>query len=110
MLQITLDFPLSKWYNMCIGIRDGDVVGPNTQKNTPARQAAQAKYNAKPEQKKRRAQRNQARAEMMAKGAVKKGDGKDVDHKSRNLGGNLNNNPSNLRVRSKAANRSIKKK
>jgi len=47
---------------------------------------------------------------MVAAGVAHKGDGKDVDHKSRNLGGNLNNARSNLRMRSKAANRSLKKK
>ena len=86
------------------------MVGPNTQKNTPARQAAQARYNSKPQQVKRRAARNAARAKMVAAGVAHKGDGKDVDHKSRNLGGNLNNARSNLRMRSKAANRSLKKK
>lgn len=86
------------------------MVGPNTQKNTPARQAAQARYNSKPEQIKRRAQRNSARAKMVAAGVAHKGDGKDVDHRNRNLGGNLNNSRKNLRMRSKAANRSIKKK
>lgn len=84
------------------------MVGPNTQKNTPARQAAQAKYNSKPIQLKRRAQRNTARAQMVAAGKVKPG--QDVDHKSRNLGGNLSNSPSNLRARSPSANRSLKKK
>lgn len=86
------------------------MVGPNTQKNTPARQAAQAKYNAKPIQKKRRAQRNQARAILIKLGKVSKGDDKDVDHKATNPGGNLSNKPSNLRPRSKSANRSIAKK
>jgi hypothetical protein len=71
---------------------------------TKARQRAQAKYNSKPEQKKRRAQRNAARRKMIAAGKVKKGDGKDVAH--------LNNNPhdnrkSNLAVQSKAKNRSF---
>ena len=42
---------------------------------TPARQRAQKKYNAKPEQKKRRAQRNAARRKMIASGRAKKGDG-----------------------------------
>ena len=56
---------------------------------TKARQRAQAKYNSKPEQKKRRASRNAARAKMIAAGKVRKGDGKDVAHK--------NNNPKNQR-------------
>lgn len=78
--------------------------GPNSQKNTAARQRAQAKYNAKPEQKKRRAQRNAARRKMMKAGKVRKGDGKDVAHKDNNP---RNNSRSNLSVQSKAKNRSF---
>lgn len=37
-------------------------------------------YHAKPEQKKRRAQRNKARADAAKDGRVHKGDGKEVDH------------------------------
>lgn len=71
---------------------------------TEARRRAQAKYNSKPEQKKRRAGRNKARRQMIKAGRAKKGDGKDVAH--------LNNNPrdnrkSNLAVQSKAKNRSF---
>lgn len=40
-----------------------------------------AQYHAKPEQKKNRALRNAARREEAAKGRVKKGDGKEVDHR-----------------------------
>lgn len=71
---------------------------------TAGRQRAQAKYNSKPEQKKRRAQRNAARAKMMKAGKVRKGDGKDVAHKDNNTG---NNSRSNLAVQSKAKNRSF---
>ena len=39
-------------------------------------------YHSKPEQKKNRALRNTARATMMKEGKVKKGDGKEVDHKN----------------------------
>lgn len=73
-------------------------------KNTPARQRAQKKYNAKPEQKKRRAARNQARRIMNKAGKVRKGDGKDVAHKNNNP---KNNSKSNLSVQSKAKNRSF---
>lgn len=61
-------------------------------------------YHAKPEQKKNRAKRNAARAKAVKAGKVKKGDGKDVDHKKplRSGGGN---GKSNLRVRSRSANR-----
>jgi len=61
-----------------------------------------ANYHSKPEQKKRRAGRNQARSIMIAKGLAKKGDGKDVDHRDRNA---QNNSPSNLRIQSKSINR-----
>ena len=61
-------------------------------------------YHASPEQKKKRASRNAARATMVAKGKVRKGDGKDVDHKN----GNANQNSGgNLGVQSKSANRSF---
>lgn len=75
-----------------------------SQKNTLARQRAQKKYNAKPEQKKRRAQRNAARREMVKAGKVRKGDGKDVAHKNNNP---HDNRKSNLAVQSKAKNRSF---
>lgn len=80
--------------------------GPNSQKNTPARQRAQKKYNAKPIQKKRRAQRNAARRKMMKAGKVRKGDGKDVAHKNNRTS---DNSASNLAVQSKAKNRSFKR-
>lgn len=62
------------------------------------------RYQGKPEQIKRRASRNAARAKMAKAGKVKKGDGKDVAH--------LNNNPKvnklgNLAVQSKKKNRSF---
>lgn len=37
-------------------------------------------YTSRPEVKKKRALQNKARKEMMDRGLVKKGDGKDVDH------------------------------
>jgi len=45
-------------------------------------------YHKKPKQKKRRAQRNAARRKMVKAGKVKKGDGKDIDHKSRQTSNN----------------------
>lgn len=78
--------------------------GPNSQKNTPARQRAQAKYNSKPEQIKRRSSRNAARAAMIKTGRARKGDGKDVGHSN---GNPLKNDSSNLRIESKKANRSF---
>ena len=60
------------------------------------------KYHGTPEQKKRRAMRNQARAKMEKAGKVKKGDGKDVDHVSHNVN---NNSDSNLKVMDAGKNR-----
>ena len=65
-----------------------------------------ADYHSKPKQKKRRANRNTARAKMAKAGAVRKGDGKDVDHADRNT---KNNSRSNLRVQSKKTNRGWRK-
>lgn len=62
-------------------------------------------YHASPEQKKKRAARNAARRTMAKAGAVKKGDGKDVDHKKSLKSGGTSAR-SNLRVLSKSANRS----
>lgn len=61
-------------------------------------------YNARPEQKKKRAMRNAARRKLMEEGVVRKGDGKDVDHK-RMLKDGGSNARSNLRVVSKEENR-----
>ena len=62
-----------------------------------------ADFHSKPEQRAKRSKRVLARRKLMAQGRVKKGDGKDVDHKD----GNANNNsPSNLRVMSRYTNRS----
>lgn len=60
-------------------------------------------YQGKPEQIKRRAARNAARAKMVKAGKVRKGDGKDVNHRN---GNPLKNKNSNLQVQSKHANRS----
>lgn len=61
------------------------------------------KYKAKPEQIKKRVQRNAARRKMEAAGKVRKGDGKDVDHKN---GKTSDNNMGNLRAIPKSKNRS----
>ena len=61
-------------------------------------------YHSSPEQKHNRALRNAARREMEERGMVRKGDGKDVDHK-RPLDKGGSNDPSNWRVQSRAKNR-----
>lgn len=62
-----------------------------------------SEYHAKPEQKKRRAQRNAARAEAAKDGRVDKGDGKEVHHVSAPRTGSLDGTPT--KVVSKAENR-----
>jgi len=59
-------------------------------------------HGSTPEQKKRRAARNAARNAAIKSGKVKKGDGKEIDHKNFNA---LDNRPSNLRVVDKKTNR-----
>ncbi len=49
-------------------------------KGSPAKIAYDKEYNARPEEKKKRAERNKARREAIAEGKAAKGDGKDVDH------------------------------
>lgn len=71
-------------------------------KGASADSIRQRKYNGSEEQKKRRAQRNAARAKMEKAGKVRKGDGKDVDHKDMNT---AHNGTSNLRVQSASKNR-----
>ena len=63
-----------------------------------------AEYHSRPEQKKNRAARNAARREMEERGLVRKGDGKDVAHKTAIKNGGTNA-PSNLKVQDKEDNR-----
>ena len=65
-----------------------------------------AKYTSKPEVKKKRAEQNAARREMMKKGLAHKGDGKDVDHRTP-LSKGGDNSTSNLRVVPASQNRSF---
>jgi len=63
-------------------------------------------YQGRPEQIANRAKRNAARAEMEKKGVVRKGDGKDVDHRTPiSKGGG--NGSGNLRAVPKSQNRSF---
>ena len=63
-------------------------------------------YHSKPEQKRRRAQRNKSRRKMEKAGKVKKGDGKDIDHSNHDTS---DNSSSNLKVISKSRNRAKNK-
>lgn len=74
-----------------------------TAKAKAAHRKAQAKYQKSDEQVAKRVARNKARRHMEKAGKVKKGDGKDVNHKDGNA---LNNNPKNWMVENRSANRS----
>jgi hypothetical protein len=65
-------------------------------------------YHAKPGQKKRRAQRNSARAKAAKNGSVKKGDDKEVHHVGAPRTGSLKK--SRTKVISRRANRRIQPK
>lgn len=65
-------------------------------------------YQGSEEQKKKRAKRNKARRTLQREGKVRKGDGKDVDHK-KPLAKGGGNSRSNWRVTSKSENRSFKR-
>lgn len=73
--------------------------------NATKRSKQQRAYNSRPEQKKNRAARNKARRQAEKAGKVRKGDGKDIDHKKPLRSGG-SNAKSNQRVRSAKANRS----
>jgi hypothetical protein len=59
-------------------------------------------FNAQPEQKKRRAERNASRRKMVEAGKAHKGDGKDVDHRNHNT---KDQSASNLKMMDKSKNR-----
>lgn len=63
-------------------------------------------YQGKPEQIRKRSLRNKARRKMMKQGKVRKGDGKDVDHK-KPLSKGGSNDTANLRVQTDNENRSF---
>lgn len=73
-------------------------------KGATADSIRQRAYNSSPTQKKRRAERNASRAVMAKAGKVKKGDGKDVDHRDHNT---KNKSGKNLQVISKSKNRAM---
>ena len=67
--------------------------------------SGEGKYDASPARKKARAARNKARRQLTREGLVRKGDGKDVDHKKPISKGGATSR-SNLRVLSAKDNRS----
>lgn len=73
-------------------------------KGATADSIRQRKYNSRPEQKKRRAERNKARSIMEKKGAVRKGDGKDVDHRNHKTS---DTSAKNLSVMDRSKNRAM---
>lgn len=78
----------------------------NKRKKNPAKRTLQQReYDASPAVKKRRAARTKSRREAERDGRVRKGDGKDLDHKKPLRSGGTSNK-SNTRVRSVKANRS----
>lgn len=73
-------------------------------KGAKADSVRQRAYNSSAEQKKRRAERNASRAVMEKAGKVRKGDGKDVDHRNHNT---ADKSSKNLSVMSKSKNRAM---
>ena len=73
-------------------------------KNAKAASVKKREFNAQPEQKKRRAERNATRRKMEAAGKVRKGDGKDVDHRNHNT---ADQSAKNLSVMDKSKNRAM---
>lgn len=72
------------------------------------RDYVQERLTESPERKKARAARNRARAQLMKEGLVRKGDGKEVDHRTP-LSKGGSNSRGNLRVRSASANHSYRR-
>ncbi len=73
-------------------------------KGAKADSIRQRAYNSRPEQKRRRAERNASRAKMEQAGKVRKGDGKDVDHRNHKTS---DKSAGNLSVMSRSKNRAM---
>ena len=83
---------------------NGEKRSPTGHKTRGQMKRANRGYQARPKQKKIRAKTNAARRKLEKEGVVKKGDGKDVDHK-RPISKGGSNARSNLRAVSAAKNR-----
>ena len=77
-------------------------------KDSAQKLAYDKKYESSPQQVKNREARNQARRALEKKGAVSKGDGKDVDHRTPLATGGSNKS-TNWDVKSQTANRGWRK-
>jgi hypothetical protein len=100
----TFEIPVEVPYNYT---PDGNIESPLSEQYLIEKKKRNYKqeyerYHSKPEQRKNRSKRVLARRLMMKLGKVRKGDGKDVDHKD---GNPQNNGKHNLRVRDKSENR-----
>lgn len=78
-------------------------------KSSKAKLEYMAEYQKRPENVDKRVARNKARREALREGAVKKGDGKEIDHK-RMLDEGGSNAKSNRRVVDASENRGWRKK
>ncbi len=78
-------------------------------KSTAQKLRYQKEYNARPENVAKRVKNNAARREAIAAGHARKGDGKDIDHRTPlDKGGG--NSKDNLRVADRSENRAWRKK
>lgn len=87
---------------------NGEKRDPSSHRTPGQIKRKNAGYDARPENVAKRVKNNQARAVMEKEGRVRKGDGKDVDHKKPLRSGGSNAR-SNLRVQSQSKNRGWRK-
>ena len=91
--------PVEQPYNYAV---DGTMSSPLSEKYQRDYKSEYDNYHGKPKQRSNRSKRVLARRLLMRLGKVKKGDGKDVDHRD---GNPQNNSKNNLRVRDRSENR-----
>jgi 5-methylcytosine-specific restriction endonuclease McrA len=78
-------------------------------KSSKAKLAYQAAYNKRPEEKEKGVERRRLRRQLIREGAVKIGDGKDIDHK-KPLDAGGGHGKKNARVTTQTENRGWRKK